>query len=85
MLKYYECEPVDGMLAKGAIDLDAVAAESSHPILPVDEDPQQFKLCTQGRDWHFRWDDTCGGSVQAWKHGLLSATRRASQRLSDLR
>ena len=52
-MKYYECKPVDGTLAKGAIDLDAAAAESMHPILPVDEDPQQFKLHAQGRDWPF--------------------------------
>eukprot|EP01043_Picozoa_sp_COSAG02_P014175 COSAG02_NODE_579_length_20073_cov_2118.572745_15_plen_820_part_00 len=83
VLKYYEREPCEGVVAKGQIDLDKAAAESSQPILTVDADPQQFKLRAEGRDYHFKWDDECGGSAQAWMQGLLSAMRRASQRLSD--
>eukprot|EP01052_Picozoa_sp_SAG31_P051080 SAG31_NODE_11962_length_982_cov_0.670442_1_plen_89_part_00 len=82
-MKYYEREPCEGVVAKGQIDLDKAAAESSQPILTVDADPQQFKLRAEGRDYHFKWDDECGGSAQAWMQGLLSAMRRASQRLSD--
>ena len=57
-----------GTIAKGQIDLDA--------------DPRQCKLRAEGRIYHFKWDnESCGGSAQAWKQGLLSVMKRASHRI----
>lgn len=87
VLRYYEAEPADDheVQAKGEIDLDEVSSDK--PIVPVEGEPQRFKLITEQREWELKWEEGCtGSSAETWRQGLLGVLRRSplGQRFSEL-
>ena len=65
--------------SKGMIDLRTASGVDT-PVVPVDGKPQEFKLLTEGREWHFRCYEE-SGPVDKWKDALATIVKRASFRL----